>query len=451
MLDVDSKGNPRDTHLHFDLLPAVTIGQTGPAGPQGAAGVIGAAGATGPTGSQGPAGASIVGPAGPQGTPGPTGSPGANGTNGVNGAVGSQGIPGVAGATGAQGTPGATGPIGLTGATGAAGLTGAVGQAGPAGSIGATGLIGATGPVGLTGATGPIGLTGATGPAGVQGSIGLTGAVGQAGPAGSIGATGANGAQGASGLTGAVGATGAAGGQGPTGLTGAASTVPGPAGGIGATGLTGVAGPAGRSPFQGTWSASNAYLIGDIVVRSAPGSTGPFINTTGLYSADPVYDTANWFCLTGTAGVCAPPPPAEKPFMLVGSFNGASVGFGGSATFFLPPQGAGSYSTTPIQYNFTAATTLTSITFVSGTSTTSGEMPFTFAIQINTGSTYYSTCAVPQALAVGQSTGCTISMPNWKINSGDYMLVLVLTPPNGANGNDNFMSGSVWTTTGTQP
>ena len=88
---------------------------------------------------------------------------------------------------------------------------------------------------GLLAQQGNTGATGATGATGSQGPQGLTGSQGPAGP------TGATGAQGPQGATGSTGATGP---QGPQGLTG----------------------PQGPPvAYQGTWSNSKTYNIGDAV------------------------------------------------------------------------------------------------------------------------------------------------------------------------------------------
>ena len=104
VLDVDSEGRPRDTHLSFTLLPMVTQGSPGPQGPPGPAGASGGIGVPGATGPAGPAG-----PAGPKGDPGATGATGATGA---------------AGATGAQGPAGPAGPTGPAGPAGVAGSAG---------------------------------------------------------------------------------------------------------------------------------------------------------------------------------------------------------------------------------------------------------------------------------------------------------------------------------------
>lgn len=88
------------------------------------------------------------------------------------------------GGSGAVGATGAMGATGATGATGAQGVQGVAGPMGPVGPVGATGVRGATGPVGPTGATGQQGVAGLAGP---------TGAIGATGPTGATGATGAPG------------------------------------------------------------------------------------------------------------------------------------------------------------------------------------------------------------------------------------------------------------------
>jgi PEGA domain-containing protein/collagen triple helix repeat protein len=241
VLDVDQKGNPRDTQLSFTLVPTVTTG------PQG---VIGLTGATGPVGPQGPAGAG--------GTIGP------GGITGPHGPAGPQGLPGIAGAAGPAGPAGLPGPTGANGATGLAGANGV------------DGAIGSQGPMGLS-IIGPVGPVGPQGVPGLQGAQGPAGA-GIAGPQGPAGPQGLPGPQGYQGTNGANGADGLAG---PAGAPGANAT----------------------PIYAGVWSPSRTYTIGQEVIRdpSVGGSAGPFFNLTGVRGTDPAADLANWVYCCGTA------------------------------------------------------------------------------------------------------------------------------------------------------
>ena len=96
---------------------------------------------------------------------------------------------------------------------------------------------------------GPTGATGASGPAG---PVGQTGAICPQGPIGSQGIAGPAGA------TGAAGAIGPAGPMGPQGLTGAT----GPAGPQGPAGT----GSAAGLVYQGTYSSTVNYALGDVVL-----------------------------------------------------------------------------------------------------------------------------------------------------------------------------------------
>jgi hypothetical protein len=90
--------------LSVTLLPALTVGPTGPQGP---AGPTGPQGLQGPGGAQGPVGpAGPIGPAGPAGTQGPPGPPGADGQTGPPGSEGP------AGPAGPPGPGDVVGPLG---------------------------------------------------------------------------------------------------------------------------------------------------------------------------------------------------------------------------------------------------------------------------------------------------------------------------------------------------
>lgn len=171
-------GTLNATNLYINgvaVIPAETVGPTGPAGAVGIAGPTGPRGLIGAAGPTGVPGA--LGPVGPTGAQGPTGS---NGPTGANGSAGTVGALGPTGATGPTGV-GATGPAGAGGAAGVAGPTG------PRGLVGAAGPTGGYGPAGPGGPTGPRGPTGSVGPTGIQGSQGLLGPTGVAGPTGPIG------------------------------------------------------------------------------------------------------------------------------------------------------------------------------------------------------------------------------------------------------------------------
>ena len=107
--------------------------------------------------------------------------------------------------------------------------------------------------------TGPAGATGAAGPAG---AMGLAGATGSAGPAGAQGLSGTPGEQGLAGSTGATGP------QGPAGSAGSG------------TGLN----------YQGTYSSTTNYAVGDVVVFQGSSYLSIIAsnhgNTPGLYPAD---------------------------------------------------------------------------------------------------------------------------------------------------------------------
>ena len=240
-------------------------------------------------------------------------------------AAGGSGTAGAAGATGASGPTGATGMQGIAGGNGVAGPVGATGGAGVAGVAGATGLVGATGPAGssygVQGATGATGAAGASGAAGVNGAAGVTGAPGSPGLVyqGTYSSTtnyalgdvvvfaGASYASllaanhgntpglspadwgllaqvGAAGSTGLAGSTGVAGLQGATGV--------GAQGATGAGGLAGVTGATGSAglAYQGTYSSTTNYALGDVVVFAGSSYASLLAanhgNTPGLSPAD---------------------------------------------------------------------------------------------------------------------------------------------------------------------
>jgi PEGA domain/Collagen triple helix repeat (20 copies) len=178
VLDVDSAGKPRDTHLSFTLLPTVTQGPPGPQGPPGQAGADGGIGVPGAPGA--------IGPQGPKGGSGATGAAGAAGPQGpagqsiswrnawnnstsyaINDAVTFNWSSYIAVGPGAGAQPDTTpaswnlmASIGTTGATGSQGIQGFPGAPGPQGNMGPTGANGATGPVGPQGPSGPQGPAG---------------------------------------------------------------------------------------------------------------------------------------------------------------------------------------------------------------------------------------------------------------------------------------------------
>jgi hypothetical protein len=128
--------------------------------------------------------------------------------------------------------------IALASVTSGGGVAGAIGATGSTGVQGVAGLVGATGLAGSMGAKGSTGASGATGAAGATGSagIGLQGATGSTGAMGLAGATGV-------GLVGTTGATGS----------------------VGAPGLAGATGAAGFA-YQGAYSSTMNYTLGDVVV-----------------------------------------------------------------------------------------------------------------------------------------------------------------------------------------
>jgi hypothetical protein len=107
-----------------------------------------------------------------------------------------------------------------------------------------------------------------------------------------------------------IGAVGPVGPQGLAGLNGATGAQ-GPQGDTGPTGPTGPQGASGRSPFQGTWSSSNSYLEGDIVLFTPSGQIFPnvYANFTGSFNnSNPSTDIQDWMSLS----------PPLAPGVLVG-------------------------------------------------------------------------------------------------------------------------------------
>jgi hypothetical protein len=318
---------------------------------QGAQGLAGAMGAAGGTGPAGPSGSS--GPQGPQGVAGPVGPAGSPGlvyegtySSTTNYAVGDvvvfQGssfvslagfnvgqTPGVSpvfwGVLTQQGPAGPTGAQGLPGPTGAAGALGPVGPPGSTGAQGAQGIPGESGAQGIPGATGAQGLQGPAGPQGAAGPVGLNfmGAYSSAvnyalgdgvqfqgagfvsliannlgntpslspqdwsmfAASGAVGATGPQGLQGVPGVNGMNGAAGAAGAMGPAG----------PQGAPGSPGLV----------FQGTYSSTVSYVVGDVVVFDGSSFVSLVANNVGQ---TPGLSAAFWGVLTsqGPQGVAGP-------------------------------------------------------------------------------------------------------------------------------------------------
>jgi hypothetical protein len=338
-------------------------------GAQGLAGATGAAGGTGPAGSSGP-----QGPQGAAGPVGPAGSPGLvyEGTysSTANYAVGDvvvfQGssfvslvgfnvgnTPGVSpgdwGVLTAQGPAGPTGAQGLPGPTGAAGALGPVGPPGSTGAQGAQGIPGESGAQGIPGATGAQGLQGPAGPQGLAGPVGLSfmgvynsavnyalgdgvlfeGAGFVSLIANNLGNTPSLSPQDWS----MFAASGAAGATGPQGLQG----VPGVNGMNGAPGAAGTMGPAGPqgapgSPglvFQGAYSSTVSYAVGDVVVFDGSSFVSLVANNVGQ---TPGLSAAFWGVLTsqgpqgvaGTTGATGAQGPAG-PQGLVGPAGPAGV------------------------------------------------------------------------------------------------------------------------------
>ncbi len=243
---------------------------------------------------------------GPQGPIGPMGLTGAIGPAGP---VGPQGV---------QGTPGPVGPIGLTGPVGPIGPQGppvifkgawsrtiayAIGDAVFCAACSTNGSsyialqanVNIDPPTDVSGSGGnwallaQQGLIGATGPTGPIGPIGLTGAIGAMGPQGPVGATGVTGPIGPIGLTGAIGATG-------------------PQGPVGATGATGPQGP--PVTFQGNWSSSITYALGDAVFCAACSTNGSsYVSlVNGNVGFDPPTSNVKWALLAeqGATGATGP-------------------------------------------------------------------------------------------------------------------------------------------------
>lgn len=155
VLDVDSNGRVRDTHLSFTLMPTLT---QGPPGPQGAAATIkvgnvttGAPGTPVYVGNDGTPNAAVLDFTIPQGAMGPQGIPGLQGPKGDTGATGPQGLPGATGTQGLQGIPGVAGAVGPQGPQGLPGINGTNGAPGPAGANGTNGAQGPAGPQGAPG------------------------------------------------------------------------------------------------------------------------------------------------------------------------------------------------------------------------------------------------------------------------------------------------------------
>ena len=152
------------------------------------------------------------------------------------------------------------------------------------------------GPAGATGANGspgPAGSQGSAGITGATGSQGLIGPIGLAGPIGAIGPTGA----------GPTGATGSIGPQGPIGATG----LQGPVGLPGTSGVTG----AGGLVYQGTYSSTANYALGDVILWQGSSYTSLIAGNQGN---TPSLNPTQWGVLsaqgpvgpTGAAGIPGP-------------------------------------------------------------------------------------------------------------------------------------------------
>jgi hypothetical protein len=362
-LVLDSKENDETGH------PAqLDITLSGPQGPAGQVGLTGATGPAGPTGSQG-----IQGPAGPSGATGATGPVGATGVQGPPVAFRGPWTSSTTYAIGDAVFESGTSYIALVANVATDPATDVSGSGGHWAVLAEQGAMGATGPAGPPGPMGLIGATGATGPAGPigpQGSIGLTGATG---------ATGAAGPTGAPGATGATGPPGAAGPQGPLGLTGATGPT-GTAGPTGATGATGAQGP--PASFQGNWSSSTTYAVGDAVFCAACSNSGSsyvslVANNVGF---DPPTSNVKWSLLarqgatgapgvmgatglTGPQGVPGPQGPAGANGTNGSGVNAVSFamefinpGTNGGTTFYLSPLSTVG-SPSPTQNNAIASST----------------------------------------------------------------------------------------------
>jgi len=229
-------------------------------------------------------------------------------------------------------TLGTVGPQGPAGPAGPAGPSGAQGPAGPMGPAGPQGASGPAGPVGPAGAQGP--------PVTFQGNwsasanYNLGDAVFYNGSSyisliannsgnqpdtsrtqwatlaqqGAVGAQGAQGDAGPAGPAGPIGPIGPAGPAGPVGPIGPA----GPEGPSGPAGPVGPAGPQGPPvAFQGTWSASSSYNVGDAVFFN--GSS--YISLVGSNAGnEPDMSTTDWALLakmgaTGAEGQQGPAGP----------------------------------------------------------------------------------------------------------------------------------------------
>ncbi len=254
------------------------VGATGSVGPAGLTGLVGATGAIGFTGATGAQGApiSFTGPwlASQSYAIGDTVS--FNGSSYIATAANTARQPDTSPAVwsllAAVGSTGQIGPTGQQGSTGIQGIAGPQGTAGQAGAQGVPGVTGPTGTQGIIGATGSIGPTGLSfqGSYSSQTNYALGDGVLWQG-AGYVSLIANNhgntpdqspAAWSLFAASGLIGATGSLGPQGPTGLTGATGIgIAGPTGAIGATGAQGAAGLA----FQGAYSSTTSYALGDTV------------------------------------------------------------------------------------------------------------------------------------------------------------------------------------------
>ena len=191
------------------------------------------------------------------------------------------------GAAGAQGSAGAAGSVGASGPQGPAGATGAAGLHWQGTYNSGTGYItgDAVAYVGASYVSLSDGNSGNT--PGTSTSWALLAAAGATGSAGAAGTNGNNGSNGTA-ATVQIGtvSTGAAGTQASVQNVGSSTaavlnlTLP--------QGATGAAGTAGLT-YQGTWSGSTGYSIGDVVYRN--GSS--YVSQTSTNTADPVVSVAN--------------------------------------------------------------------------------------------------------------------------------------------------------------
>lgn len=322
------------------------------------------------------------------------------------------GTAGPVGPTGATGPQGAAGPQGPTGLTGAAGAPGPSGAQGLSGADGKTLLNGVTPPTANQGADGDFYLDTATrvlyGPkgavtAGVWPGSG-TSLVGPAGAPGLIGSTGSQGPTGPQGPAGATGAKGDPGTQGPMGLTGAT-------GSQGSAGATGAAGPAGPPiSFQGAWSASTVYSVGDTVYENGTS----YIAITSNCNVDPASDVAGsgttWYRLAqaGAAGTAAT--------VSVGTVITGAAGSSASVS--------NSGSTQAAVLNFTIPAGPTGATGATGAT----GMPGSQGIQGDTGATGATGApGAPGAPGVGINPYGDGSAGSLSVGSADW----VTSPPSG--------------------